>query len=75
MGDQFALARYNPDGSLDVRFGEGGKLLTDFVSSADERVHAIVIDDQGRIVAGGWAWRAICRMAGSMRILARMGRF
>lgn len=55
MGDQFALARYNPDGSLDASFGEKGKVLTDFASAADERVHAIVIDDEGRIVAGGWA--------------------
>jgi len=55
MGDQFALARYHPDGSLDAGFGLDGKVLTDFASSADERVHAIVIDDQGRIVAGGWA--------------------
>jgi uncharacterized delta-60 repeat protein len=55
MGDQFALARYNADGRLDEGFGQGGKVLTDFASAADERVHAIVIDEQGRIVAGGWA--------------------
>jgi hypothetical protein len=27
----FALARYNPDGSLDHSFGSGGKVLTDFL--------------------------------------------
>jgi uncharacterized delta-60 repeat protein len=26
----FALARYNPDGSLDAGFGVGGKVVTDF---------------------------------------------
>ena len=31
----FALARYNPDGSLDMGFGIGGKLTTDFGDPSD----------------------------------------
>jgi uncharacterized delta-60 repeat protein len=58
MGDQFALARYDVDGHLDGSFGQGGKVLTDFAATADERVHAIVIDGRSRIVAGGWAANA-----------------
>jgi uncharacterized delta-60 repeat protein len=41
---KFALARYNGDGSLDTTFGTGGKLLTDFPTSADEEARAIVIE-------------------------------
>src|SRR3954469_3200417 len=29
----FGLARYNPDGSLDSSFGAGGKVITDFNNS------------------------------------------
>jgi uncharacterized delta-60 repeat protein len=31
----FALARYNPDASLDSTFGNGGKIMTDFGNPAD----------------------------------------
>ena len=49
--DDFALARYNPDGSLDPSFGSGGKVITDFGGS--ERIHRILLDSNGRIVAAG----------------------
>jgi len=32
--NQFALARYNPDGSLDLSFDEDGKVLTSFGANA-----------------------------------------
>src|SRR5262249_16807199 len=35
----FALARYNVDGSLDSTFGNGGKVLTDFTSGSDDEAH------------------------------------
>jgi uncharacterized delta-60 repeat protein len=54
-GDQFALARFCTDGRLDERFDRDGKVLTDFRSSANERVHAVTIDSRGRIVAAGEA--------------------
>ncbi len=31
----FALIRYNPNGSLDPTFGDGGKVLTDFNGLGD----------------------------------------
>src|SRR5438034_1403148 len=34
QGD-FALARYNPNGSLDATFGAGGKVTTDFAGDQD----------------------------------------
>ena len=48
----FALARYNPDGSLDPTFGGGtGKVLTDLLST--EFVTGLVIEPTGKIVAVG----------------------
>jgi uncharacterized delta-60 repeat protein len=47
----FALVRYNSDGSLDVHFGNAGKVTTDF-RSADE-VRAIALQRDGKIVAAG----------------------
>ena len=54
-GGQFALARFNEDGSLDNSFHFNGKLLTDFTSSSSEGVSAVAIDDHGKIVVGGRA--------------------
>ena len=53
--NQFALARYNSDGSLDSSFGAGGKFTTDFFG-ANDLGHAIVLQSDGRIVAGGMAY-------------------
>jgi uncharacterized delta-60 repeat protein len=47
----FGLARYRPDGSLDQTFGVGGRVVTDF-GSADE-IHGIALQSDGRIVAVG----------------------
>ncbi|HLL16743.1 MAG TPA: Calx-beta domain-containing protein [Pyrinomonadaceae bacterium] len=52
-GDNFALARYNPDGSLDTTgFGTGGKVTTDFAGGLDA-IKSIVLQPDGKIVAGG----------------------
>jgi uncharacterized delta-60 repeat protein len=48
----FALARYNRDGSLDPSFGSGGKVLTDIGSGADYLFDAAVTP-RGKIVAAG----------------------
>jgi uncharacterized delta-60 repeat protein len=48
----FALARYNPNGSIDSSFGSGGKLLTPFGSGNDED-RAVTLQTDGKIVAGG----------------------
>jgi uncharacterized delta-60 repeat protein len=52
VGD-FALARYNHDGSLDPLFGVGGRVTTDFVGMPDE-ANALVLQD-GKLVAAGSA--------------------
>lgn len=53
----FALARYNPDGSLDLSFSNDGKVQTSFSSSFLHcRANAVAIDYAGRIVAAGTAY-------------------
>ncbi|MDP9409832.1 MAG: fibronectin type III domain-containing protein, partial [Actinomycetota bacterium] len=49
----FALARYNPDGSLDPTFGSGGKRTTEFGNQAS--VQAVVVGDDGSIFAAGYS--------------------
>jgi uncharacterized delta-60 repeat protein len=50
----FALARYNTDGSLDSTFDGDGKVTTDFAANVDE-AFAVAIQADGKIVAGGSA--------------------
>jgi uncharacterized delta-60 repeat protein len=52
-GSDFAVARYNRDGSLDPTFGEGGKVLTTFEFSGIAGASAVLIQADGKIVAGG----------------------
>ena len=49
----FALARYNADGSLDDTFGTGGKVTTTTVSTTSDRAHAVAVQSDGKIVAAG----------------------
>lgn len=53
-GFDFALVRYNTDGSLDPAFGSGGKVVTDFLGTNDGS-HAIALQPDGKIVAAGAA--------------------
>jgi uncharacterized delta-60 repeat protein len=53
--DDFALARYNPDGSLDTTFDGDGKVMTDFGSGYDG-AQAVVLQPDGKIVAAGYAY-------------------
>ncbi len=54
-GEDFALARYNPDGSLDTTFGVKGKVTTDFPGLAAE-ISAILVQPDGKIVVAGGAF-------------------
>jgi uncharacterized delta-60 repeat protein len=47
----FALARYNADGSLDTSFGTGGKVTTDFGGA--DRAFAIGVAADGVVTAAG----------------------
>ncbi|HEU0210219.1 MAG TPA: delta-60 repeat domain-containing protein [Candidatus Udaeobacter sp.] len=50
----FALARYNPDGTPDTSFGNGGQVSTDFVGMEDD-AFSVLIQSDGKIVAVGSA--------------------
>lgn len=47
--DDFALARYNTDGTLDSNFGSGGKIIT----PAGVRAYSVAIQSDGKILAAG----------------------
>lgn len=51
----FGLARYNPDGSLDTGFGNGGKVTTDFFGSADSG-QCMVLQTDGKLIVGGYVY-------------------
>jgi uncharacterized delta-60 repeat protein len=50
----FALARYNADGSLDATFGSGGIAVTDLGANA-EVPRSILVGPDGGILVGGYA--------------------
>jgi uncharacterized delta-60 repeat protein len=50
----FALARYNRDGTLDATFGAGGKVVTDVSGTgSDNEAFAVAVQPDGKIVAAG----------------------
>jgi uncharacterized delta-60 repeat protein/uncharacterized repeat protein (TIGR01451 family) len=51
----FALARYNPDGSLDITFDTDGKVTTDFAAGSPDLAYAVALQGDGKIVAAGVA--------------------
>jgi uncharacterized delta-60 repeat protein len=53
-GDDFALARYNADGSLDTSFSGDGLLITDFAGSGDIAT-SVAIQADGKIIVAGYS--------------------
>ena len=51
----FALVRYNADGSPDTTFGTGGKVTT-AIGSSDDFVSQVILQSDGKIVAAGWSY-------------------
>ena len=50
----FAVIRYNPDGSLDTSFDTDGKVTTDFFGF-DDHGNGVAVQNDGRIVVAGTA--------------------
>jgi uncharacterized delta-60 repeat protein/LPXTG-motif cell wall-anchored protein len=50
----FAIARFNTDGTLDNTFGTGGKTTTDL--GIDDWGHSIAVQPDGKIVLAGYSW-------------------
>jgi uncharacterized delta-60 repeat protein len=53
--NDFAVVRYNTDGSLDTTFGTGGKVFTPIGSGNDEG-EAVTLQSDGKIVLAGYTW-------------------
>jgi uncharacterized delta-60 repeat protein len=51
-GNDFALARYNQNGSLDPTFSGDGKRRTDFGGDGD-KANAVALQSDGNIIAAG----------------------
>jgi uncharacterized delta-60 repeat protein len=49
----FALARYNSNGSLDPTFGNGGKVITDLFGTSDDIAYSLVLQADGKLIAAG----------------------
>lgn len=49
----FAIARLNANGTLDKTFGSGGKVVTAFGFQLEDIPQAVVIQPDGKILAGG----------------------
>ncbi len=50
---QFFAQRYNPDGSVDSSYGNGGAAFVDFGSSTNEYAYGLALDSFGRAVLAG----------------------
>src|SRR5262249_27398652 len=76
--NDFALARYNPDGSLDTKFGGTGKVTTS-IGSGDDAAKALVLQPDGKLVAAGYSTNgghfviALDRYLGSTLTVAKSG--
>jgi uncharacterized delta-60 repeat protein len=54
----FALTRFNTNGSLDTTFGDSGRVITDFNANAvNEGAFAAVMQPDGKIIAAGYVSR------------------
>ncbi len=51
--NDFAIVRYNADGSLDTNFGTAGKRTTDLAAGTDDIARKIVLQNDGKIVVAG----------------------
>ena len=50
--DHFALARFNPNGTLDTSFGTAGKVYTT-VGETDSEIHRVILQPDGKLIAVG----------------------
>jgi len=53
-GPDFALVRYNKNGSLDTSFGNGGEVVTDFGHAYDYG-RSVVVQPDGKILMSGYS--------------------
>jgi uncharacterized delta-60 repeat protein len=66
---QFAMARFNTNGSLDAGFGTGGTVTVD-LGSADDIAHSVAVQGDGKIVVAGYSSNGINEHYLAMRLLS-----
>jgi uncharacterized delta-60 repeat protein len=54
-GKDFAVVRYNSDGSLDNTFGSNGVVTTDLQTGSDDVAYSIALQTDGKIVLAGYS--------------------
>jgi len=59
--DDFALVRYNTDGSLDTSFDSDGKVTT-AIGVSDDYANSVAIQSDGKIVAAGYSTTVVTRL-------------
>ncbi|MBV9280983.1 MAG: hypothetical protein JOZ41_12955 [Chloroflexi bacterium] len=71
----FAIARFNANGTLDTSFGTGGTVTTEFfnppLAGAFEAADAVVVQPDGKILVGGSARQGQIRLAPTETAIAR----
>jgi uncharacterized delta-60 repeat protein len=68
-GGDFAIARFNADGSIDGTFGYNGAIKVDFYGADDSVDGGIVVQPDGNIVAVGVAVSGTSPQFGMVRVL------
>ena len=72
----FAIARFNPDGTLDSGFGRGGQVTTEFfappMAGAQELADAVLVQPDGKILVGGSATQGQIKFAPKQPALLRL---
>ncbi len=51
--NDFALSRFNPDGTLDNTFGINGNVITTIGDSSNNQIESMAVQNDGKIVAAG----------------------
>lgn len=54
-GKDFAVVRYNSDGSLDNTFGNNGVVTTDLQTGSDDVAYSVALQTDGKIVLAGYS--------------------
>jgi uncharacterized delta-60 repeat protein len=64
--NDFAIARYNTNGSLDTTFDGDGMILTDIGADTDDKANAILIQPDGKILVVGGIFTGVSDPAGGV---------
>lgn len=67
--NDFAVARYNADGSLDTTFDTDGRVTVGFTAGQADQVRDVDVDASGRIIVSGYAYNGANNDFALMRLL------